>query len=207
MSHGDPLPWNDLLLGYSFTRSHDDISQFRWDKVQTNFETEAQILASRVYNWCINYMKQDYQACDLEHTGLMRIIDHEAKLQCAMFVVENPNRKFLAGQPVNRELAAHLKAENNGHCLEITYTVSFSGRNSSSQANSLQWRYGIPIGATKWATHPLDSESDSFWTEFTVQPTSIFSGQFEHSLSTASPSTMKGEPTTPGPSLDTRETL
>ena len=207
MSHGDPLPWNDLLLGYSFTRSHDDISQFRWDKVQTNFETEAQILASRVYNWCINYMKQDYQACDLEHTGLMRIIDSEAKLRCALFVVENPNRKFLADQPISRELVAHLKAESNGHCLEITYHVSFSGRNGSSQANSLQWRYGIPIGATTWATHLHNSDLDSFWTDFTVQPTSIFSGQFERSLSTTSPSTMKGDPTTPGPSLDTQETL
>jgi len=187
MSHGDPLPWNDLLLGYSFTRSHDDISQFRWDKVQTNFETEAQILASRVYNWCINSMKQDYQACDLEHTGLMRIIDSEAKLRCALFVVENPNRKFLAGQPVNKELVAHLKPENNGHRLEITYTVIFSGRNSSSQANSLHWRYGIPIGATTWATHLHNSDLDSFWTDFTVQPTSIFSGQFERSLSTTSP--------------------
>jgi hypothetical protein len=207
MQHLNTLRWEDLLLEYSLTRSPNDIRQFRWDRVKTVFETEAQILTSQMHAWCINYLKQDYQALDFDHTELMGIIDDEAKLRCGMLNIYHPYRKFLAGQPVERTLNASLKVENNGHCLETTYTVNFSGWNSPSQANRQQWKYGIHIGASVWTTNPFNSASDNFWTEFIVDEATFFPGSLDESLATAWPSTIARDLTTTDTSICTQETL
>ena len=204
----DPLPWSNLLLEYSFTRSPNDIGHFDWDNVRVTFECAAQTLTSRIYAWCINYMKDDRRNGDFGHKALMSSVDNEAKLQCELLLSFHPDLKVFGGQLVKSQIEATLKAQNNGHFLEITYTVTFPAQNDASQANSQRWKYGIHIGASMLMTDLSSSESGSFWTDkWTLGPTSLFPGPSEQTPVSTSPSNMMGHPDTPTSSVTTQRTL